>query len=174
MIVKLTMMAHVHDMISRWLISFPFRFMQISNNRDMLEKLYPCSVCHKSVWMDYVMTELSLNFCIPLSTNRVFDKVKSRSAHMKTHKMNSNTSAVTTIRTASPVNKHHNKSIHHMNKSPAAVMAATPSPLSTTSHSSLSSTSCSLPSPFLPSQSLFWMPLPTNQQHWTKKSTTWR
>lgn len=119
---------------------------------SLADKLYPCSVCHK-----------------------VFDKVKSRSAHMKTHKSASMAAAAAAAASSSTTangqdncsslvsNKnrkshhHHHHHVHHHHKSPSlAGGALTPaSPVSTTSHSSLSSTSCSLPSPYLPSQSLF-------------------
>ena len=72
---------------------------------------------------------------------------------MKTHK--SAATANGQDGSSMPGNKNRkNNHLHH--KSPLAGALTPASPLSSTSHSSLSSTSCSLPSPFLPSQSLFW------------------
>ncbi|KAI9563329.1 hypothetical protein GHT06_010790 [Daphnia sinensis] len=111
---------------------------------SLADKLYPCSVCHK-----------------------VFDKVKSRSAHMKTHKSASTAAAAAASTAANGQDncssmsgnknrKNHHHHVHHHKSPSLAGGALTPaSPVSTTSHSSLSSTSCSLPSPYLPSQSLF-------------------
>jgi hypothetical protein len=122
----------------------------------LLQEANTC-ILAPSVTSEYhISLPLNCNKCAHIYLSpifRVFDKVKSRSAHMKTHKssLGSTASSSSNATTTSSNNVKSRKN----HKSP---LGTTPlSPLSSTSHSSLSSsTSCSLPSPFLPSQSLFW------------------
>ena len=146
------------------------RRYQANQTNASADKLYPCSVCHKWVIALTSFSILKSSFYIFFKIfYRVFDKVKSRSAHMKTHK--SAATANGQDGSSMPGNKNRkNNHLHH--KSPLAGALTPASPLSSTSHSSLSSTSCSLPSPFLPSQSLFWSRLVLDAEPDQKNKTT--